>query len=416
MGDGMCHFHIVVSIGWIAATGANTWTFLSHNHDCLRRNPASLRGTARVSHEESRMIGKLCWRQSRPFALSIHLLGRERLFTTFVSRTNKVRFIIKEDDAFLRLDKFLMAKFDVPMKDIFKIIRRKEVKIYHPGCSEQRLPGTNKPNFRVEEGQLVEVFLPHEKLKINALAQYEKKTALKKEIPFPILWEDEHFVVVDKPQGISVHTGTKQTVTMATLLKQAGHQLLPVHRLDQDTSGGMIYAKKRKDARSIYDHFFTGKRISKIYAGVISYGGAERGAPLRTGEHYVEFGLVKTFHGVRPSNMYPSLKETITKTMMRPLKPPISSHGRQGIILRPLTGHKHQLRAVLAFQYQAPLVGDRKFAIKVCDHKLGGLTTDGVIEKLHLHAWKLEFDHPFTNEKICVESRLPSHIAPYVIS
>lgn len=89
-----------------------------------------MRGTAAgVSHEESKMIGKLCWHQSRVFALSKRLLGRERLFTAFVGRTNKVRFIVDEDDAFLRLDRFLMAKFDIPMKDVFKIIRKKEVKI-----------------------------------------------------------------------------------------------------------------------------------------------------------------------------------------------------------------------------------------------------------------------------------------------
>jgi len=204
----------------------------------------------------------------------------------------------------------------------------------------------------------------------------------KKQLLFPlkILFEDEHLAIVHKPPGIEV-SGNKFK-TIANALPQNlkpnhlsnGARPQPVHRLDYATTGLILIGKTNNSIR-LLNQMFEDKVISKTYYAV-------------TIGKMSEVGTITSEIDGKPSHTGFEVLQSV----------PSERFGQLNLVkLNPKTGRRHQLRKHL-FGLGNPILGDREYFFE-------GLLLKG--KGLYLHAFALEFVHPFTQEQICIEDELP---------
>ncbi|MBL4676371.1 MAG: RNA pseudouridine synthase [Mucilaginibacter sp.] len=196
-----------------------------------------------------------------------------------------------------------------------------------------------------------------------------------------IVYEDEYFVVVNKPHGLLSVPGINITDSVYTRLKQRFENIEPmiIHRLDMATSGLLVVAKT-KDSHKQIQHQFLKRTVTKRYTALLSkIIEAEEGEislPLRGDPDDRPRQLVCFEHG----------KKAVTRYKVVEYK-----DGQTKIHFWPLTGRTHQLRMHAAHEQglNAPIVGD----------DLYGTPAD----RLYLHAAYLEFTHPVSGEKMIFE-------------
>ena len=178
---------------------------------------------------------------------------------------------VDEDSAGQRLDNFLMRQLKgVPKTHVYRIIRSGEVRVNK---------GRASADTRIEAGDVVR--LPP--VRVSERAE-QKNLAMAREVQapsaarmpakdFPVLFEDEHFLVVDKPAGVAVHGGSGVSFGVIEQLRMARPQapfLELVHRLDRETSGILLIAKKRSALKNLQDQFRereTGKTYLALVVG-----------------------------------------------------------------------------------------------------------------------------------------------------
>ncbi len=208
-----------------------------------------------------------------------------------------------------------------------------------------------------------------------------------------VLYEDNHLLVVNKPVGVLVQADATGDVTLFELAKAyikkkyhkpAGVYLGLVHRLDRVTSGVVIFARTSK-AASRLSEALRQRKIEKLYLAVV------HGEPPEIGfaEDFLDWDRQKrrallTAQGKRACLRWKRLK---------------SGQGRSLLLLNPLTGRKHQIRAQLAARGY-PIVGDFKYGSR---EKIAG--GRGIL----LHAWQLRLPHPTQKISLLLEAPLPPH-------
>ena len=211
----------------------------------------------------------------------------------------------------------------------------------------------------------------------------------------PIIYQDEFILCVSKPNNMLVHHAhhSRNVADEKSLLQlldaQIGGKFYPIHRLDRKTSGIILLAKETQYVSKFQD-LFTAKEIQKTYYGVV------RGFSPDT-------KIIDSPVKGRDANVH---KEALThlKTLEQvtldvPVKPYDSS--RYSLVeLLPQTGRMHQLR-VHCNKISHPLIGDTKYGDKnhdmMFDENFGW-------KNMFLHAGKLEFKHPFTEEVLFLKS------------
>ncbi len=222
---------------------------------------------------------------------------------------------------------------------------------------------------------------------VELYADLSRETAMRPEnVPLEVLYEDEHLIVVDKPAGMLAHpsfrdrSGTLLNALAFHLNRNAimmGEQadlIRPglIHRLDKETSGLMVIAKSLPTHRRLSAQF-ENKTVTKRYAALVSGNIAEDegavNAPIG------RFADLK-YWGVKDDG-----KPSVTRFRVERRTP-----GRTLLELEPVTGRTNQLR-IHCEHLGHPIVGDVK---------RGGEP----FKRLCLHAWKLGFRHPFTNEML----------------
>ncbi|WP_417443696.1 RluA family pseudouridine synthase [Joostella sp.] len=207
-------------------------------------------------------------------------------------------------------------------------------------------------------------------------------TKAKKELifPLPVLYEDEYLAVIHKPAGILVSGNSFKTIANAlpqnlkksTLIDAAIPQ--PVHRLDYPTTGILLTGKTSNSIR-ILNKLFEDKKIQKTYFAITIGKMDSKGV------------ITATIDGKKSKSKYKVLKTVPSKRF-----------GNLNLVkLKPKTGRKHQLRIHLA-SIGNPILGDKEYGKE-------GLILNG--KGLYLHAYSLEFTHPFTQQKLCLKNELP---------
>ncbi|MFJ5963969.1 RluA family pseudouridine synthase [Bacillus sp. NPDC093026] len=207
-----------------------------------------------------------------------------------------------------------------------------------------------------------------------------------------LLFEDEHLLIVQKPAGRPTHPNEKgQTGTLANLVAfhyQANGEekrVRHIHRLDQDTSGTVIFAKHRL-AHTVLDQMLSKKMINRTYLAI-----AEGVFKKKRGTITAAIGRDK-HHAVR-RRISPTGQKAITHFQVMGVD---KRRNITAVQLQLDTGRTHQIRVHLS-SIGHPLVGDSLY---------GGMSNG--ITRCALHAKKVEMKHPFTGEHLIIEAPLPS--------
>jgi 23S rRNA pseudouridine955/2504/2580 synthase len=309
---------------------------------------------------------------------------------------------VDEDSAGQRLDNFLIRHLKgVPKTHVYRIIRSGEVRINK---------GRASADTRVEAGD--QVRLPPVRVS-DKVAEKAERPAPARE--FPILLEDEHVIALDKPAGVAVHGGSGVSFGVIEQLRQArpGAKFLElVHRLDRDTSGILLVAKKRSALTHLQDQFRereTGKTYLALVTGVWPANNKVIDLPLHKylqadGERRVRVTTADDPEGMR----------SITLVKLRQKVPARQEQGLPAMTLLEVTiktGRTHQIRVHLASQGHA-IIGDDKYG----DFELNKRLQKQGMRRMFLHAWRLQFNHPASGERVALNAELPPELADFVPS
>ncbi len=290
----------------------------------------------------------------------------------------------------------------VPKTHVYRIIRSGEVRVNK---------GRAGADTRVEAGD--QVRLPPLRL---SQAAAEKKAAPAPAREFPILFEDEHLIALDKPSGVAVHGGSGVSFGVIEQLRQARPQarfLELVHRLDRETSGILLVAKRRSALTRLQDQFRdreTGKTYLALALG--RWPGNRKVIDLPLHKYLQADGerRVKVVERDDPDGMRSiTLVKVARRLALRGLQatPSEAAGGGEASLLEVTirTGRTHQIRVHLASQGH-PIAGDDKYGDFDANRSLQKLG----LRRMFLHAWRLQFDHPASGERIALESPLPADL------
>jgi len=273
-------------------------------------------------------------------------------------------FTVDEDYNDSRLDKWFKNKvINLPHSLIEKIIRQNKIKINKK---------KTKSSYRLQTGDFIEIY------DISKFKPTDNKKKLKylpkeKEIDTYddyVIENNENFIVINKPTGIPVQSGTKSFKNIIDILKNTKYfdnsKPFIVHRLDKETSGVLIVAKNREYAQLFTSLF----RIRKIHKTYIALTHGKISKDLKT----LKDDLITIDNG----------KKIIQKAIshLRLLK---KSSNFSYVELNPITGRKHQLRKQL-YNIGNPIVGDDKYFINRRADKMKIKN-----KNLLLHAYKIKF-------------------------
>ena len=300
--------------------------------------------------------------------------------------------VVDEESAGQRLDNFLMRHLKgVPKTHVYRIIRSGEVRINKGRCSA---------DSRVAAGD--EVRLPPVRVS-DKVAEKASQPAPARE--FPLLFEDEHLLAIDKPAGVAVHGGSGVSFGVIEQLRQARPQaklLELVHRLDRETSGILLVAKKRSALKHLQDQFRE-RETGKTYLALVQGEWPARlkviDQPLHKyvladGERRVKVTGKDDPDGMRSI--------TLVKVAQR-------LQGSTLLEVTIKTGRTHQIRVHLASQGH-PIVGDDKYG----DFEWNKVLQKQGLRRMFLHAWRLQFNHPASDERVALQADLPTELQQYV--
>ncbi len=287
----------------------------------------------------------------------------------------QLRFHVPEDAAGERLDRVLAARPEIGSRGhAERLIEQGNVAV--DGSARSK-------SHRLSGGEQIDVDIP------------ETAPLAPESLDIPVVWEDEHLLVVDKPAGIVVHpAGGANAGTLVngllTLGAAGGDDNRPgiVHRLDKDTSGLMIVARSEQ-AHERLQELIRVRDVERRYLALVK--GAPKSqsgrieAPVGRDRHDRARHSIDT-DTPREAVTWFELKETIGDRVL--------------LELRLETGRTHQIRVHLE-AIGLPISGDQIY----------GVPGDLDLERQFLHAHKLEFQHPFTGADLALSSPLPDDLA-----
>lgn len=308
--------------------------------------------------------------------------------------TEVKRHAVTAEEAGMRLDRWFRLHFpQVTFAHLNKLTRTGQVRVAGARA---------KTSTRLEEGQEIRVpplafdTRPADapKADVKPLSPQERRL-----FASMVIHEDRDIFVLNKPAGLAVQGGTKTHHHLDGLLMGLGVELkerpLLVHRLDRDTSGVIVIARRRAVAAALGKLFAT-RAVRKTYWAVV------KGVP-RPAQGRIEVALVKA-RGPEGDRMRASAKgeeEDEQRAITHYAVIDKASGIAAWVSLKPVTGRQHQLRAHMA-HIGTPIMGDEKY---------GGLEglPEGVPHRLHLHARRIVFPHP-RDGLIDISAPLPAHM------
>ena len=324
------------------------------------------------------------------------IIGPEATKTATTSTTNsglEVKWLtVDEESAGQRLDNFLIRHLKgVPKTHVYRIIRSGEVRVNK---------GRASADTRIESGDVVR--LPPVRIS-DKVAEKAARPAPGRE--FPLLLEDDALMAIDKPAGVAVHGGSGVSFGVIEQLRQArplAKLLELVHRLDRETSGILLVAKKRSALKHVQDQFRE-RETGKTYLALVQGQWPEKLKVIDSALH--KFLLPDGERRVRvTSNEDPDGMRSITLVK-------VAERWDTCTLLEVTikTGRTHQIRVHLASQGH-PIAGDDKYG----DFEWNKSLQKQGLKRMFLHAWRLQFTHPATGKRVELMSNLPPELQLYV--
>lgn len=297
-----------------------------------------------------------------------------------------------------RIDNFLISKLKgVPKSHIYRILRSGEVRV-----NKGRIDQT----YRLVAGDVVRV--PPVRLAANSKTNTSKDAVFQAKVSgnarpaWDLLFEDDALLAIDKPAGMAVHGGSgisKGVIESLRELRPEAKFLELVHRLDRDTSGVLLIAKKRSALVALHamlrgDHPQS-ERIEKHYLALVEgeWPHAKKSVRIKLSKYVTREGerrvAVDEEDGQESHTIFTRLEVLQGCTLL-------------DCDIR--TGRTHQIRVHLA-SLGYPIIGDDKYGDFALNKRVGGAAQGG-FKRMFLHAHHIAFAHPITGEAIRIEAPL----------
>ncbi len=374
----------------------------SENHPTKRGNSPKPQRRRPASHSlpaASKGRGKPTFKKPRPEGNNPHPDQSADAPITNFSQVNYLTVTGNQDDQ--RVDNFLLSRLKgLPRSHLYKMIRSDEIRINGKRC---------KPHDRLMVGDVVRIAPVRLAIKEAPVIS----TDFAKGLLNRVLHEDDGLIVFNKPYGMAVHGGSGESFGVIEALREAtGKKYLElIHRIDKDTSGLLLIAKKRSTLKALQNQF-RDKTIHKQYLcivdGHITADSQRIDAPLlrytlASGERRVRVAKLGESSGGKGMGEIESAKSSVThiKVLAR-----FSLEGRAVslVLAMPATGRTHQIRVHMAHIGHA-LLGDDKY------QKDAGAMS---VKRLCLHAWQLSLAPD--NEAQAETEQMPARPRHYTAS
>lgn len=329
---------------------------------------------------------------------------------------------VDEDYAGQRLDNFLIRQLKgVPKTHVYRIIRSGEVRINK---------GRAQAETRVQTGDVVR--LPPVRTSDRALEKAEVMAQLVANhgatssvggfapaAEFPVLFEDDFLLAIDKPAGVAVHGGSGVSFGVIEQLRMARPEadfLELVHRLDRETSGILLIAKRRMALKLLQEQFRE-RETDKVYLALVSgeWSPSRRVIDKALHKYLLPNGerRVKIVPNEHPDGMR-SITLVKPRAVIAPRRSSTPDTAFSLLEVTIKTGRTHQIRVHLAGEGH-PIAGDDKYGDFELNKALQKTVAGApALKRMFLHAWTLKFNHPKTRKTIQLQSELPPELQQFL--
>jgi len=298
-----------------------------------------------------------------------------------------------------------------------------KVEPHHSGLRLDEFMKTRLPRYsRNEIHNIIETRLVQKvrKLKKGTIVRtsdevvflYDKKEEVVQDVDIPVLYEDDHLLIVNKPPDMSVHSNNpwgKNDLIQQLRRQRDSRELYLAHRIDRETSGIVLIARSITIASKLGEAFF-GRKVEKEYTALVFGEMADDNGVIDLPICGDEKAVVRVKMTTDIESGAPSITEyTVLKRL----------NGFTMVNARPMTGRQHQIRVHLS-AIGHPLVGDKIYK----DEKLFlRFIKDGFTEELEkelllprhaLHASRLSFKHPVTGIQLNIEAGMPEDLIIFI--
>lgn len=290
--------------------------------------------------------------------------------TGTLTRVRKLR--IGPDEAGQRIDNFLRRQLPgVPKGRLYRLLRRGEVRVNG---------GRVRAEYKLAAGD--EVRVPPARIRAASQAPPERLAAAMLD---SVLYEDKRLLVIDKPSGLAVHGGSGVSHGVIELLRHARPELRSlslVHRLDRETSGCLVIAKRRSALRELHQRFREGN-VDKNYLALVV-------GDWQLGEQRIDAPLLVTHRKGGERHVVISEDGKRAATFVRLSR----GYGKYSLLqCSPETGRTHQIRVHLASSGY-PIAGDERYGDEDANRRVRKLG----LTRLFLHAQSIAFSDDSGNE------------------
>lgn len=315
---------------------------------------------------------------------------KKQVATADISSLQQVRqVIVSENDDGQRIDNYLFRTCKgVPKSHIYRILRSGEVRV-----NKKRIDQT----YRLQKGDTIRI--PPIKV-----AEREEK-----HVPgasFDILYEDDSILVINKPAGVAVHGGSGVSYGVIEQLRAARPNakfLELVHRLDKETSGILVLAKKRSALVKLHEQIREGT-IDKRYQALVK-------GNWKNPRQHVKLPLLKYHTADGERRVRVDASGLASHTVFNVLK----RFPEFTLLEAELkTGRTHQIRVHLASSGHV-IAGDDKYGDFELNREIQkGKKGEDALKRMFLHAYKITFTHPETGKPLTVSAPLPDECSGYL--
>ncbi|GAB4358852.1 MAG: 23S rRNA pseudouridine(955/2504/2580) synthase RluC [Methylohalobius crimeensis] len=305
------------------------------------------------------------------------------------AKENGPRFIeIDTHDSGQRIDNFLITRLKgMPKSRIYRLLRKGEVRVNK---------GRIKAHYRLRAGDRIR--LPPMTLPARAREEENPEVQMMgRRLEACILYEDDGLLAINKPSGMPVHGGSGLQGGVIEGLRQVRPEarfLELVHRLDKDTSGCLLIAKRKQALRELH-RIFREDQVDKRYLALLNGVGRRRREMVDVSlRKFVLHGgerFVKVDREGKPSRTEFRTLERFTEATL--------------VEARLLTGRTHQIRVHAAYLGH-PILGDTRYG----DEEANRLWRQRGLKRLFLHAWRLALPHPAGGSPLRLEAPLDADL------
>ncbi len=287
-----------------------------------------------------------------------------------------------------RLDNFLIKTLkQVPRTRIYRIIRKGEVRV-----NKKRI----RPDYKLQPGDIIRVPPLRDDQDKTRPVTISKRWL--KQLEAAILFENRHIIIINKPEGLAVHSGSGVDFGVVDIMRllRPDSDIELVHRLDRDTSGCLLLALHRQSLLALQS-CFRDNSITKIYTAVVKGAWPE--------------GVAKITHRLKKAYMPNGERRVYVDPVGQEAQTLIVDHqtGLQCSLLtiRLLTGRTHQIRVHCQAEGHE-IVGDEKYGDRQSNREM---KKQGM-NRLMLHASRLELSKTSYNDEIVINAPVPDSFCP----